>query len=161
MAGCWTLPVCLLVAVVIGAHERRPVTAALTAGWIATAPLSALGAAAWLGICFPYHPLPLRRRWAARRRWRAMWLRWAVLVLLPYAVVPFLAGVLTLPSVLVWHALAPAAGDRISDQRFALGLLTGAAVAAVAWPAGQRYGARLATRRRHRLTAYLSDPERG
>jgi hypothetical protein len=110
MAGCWTLPVCLLVAVVIGAHERRPVTAALTAGW---------------------------------------------------AVVPFLAGVLTLPSVLVWHALAPAAGDRISDQRFALGLLTGAAVAAVAWPAGQRYGARLATRRRHRLTAYLSDPERG
>jgi hypothetical protein len=159
----WSLatPVCLLVAVAIGAHEGRPVTTALTAVWIATVPLGALGAAAWLGIRFPYHPLPLRRRWAGRRRWPAMWLRWAVLVLLPYAVVPFLAGVVTLPSVLLWHALAPAAGDPISDPQFAWGLFADVVVTAVAWPAGHWYGTRLAARRRYRLAAYLSDPGRG
>jgi hypothetical protein len=159
----WSLatPVCVLVAVAIGVHERRPLTTALVAVWIAAVPLGALGAAGWVGIRFPYHPLPLRRRWAGRRRWRPMLLRWGILVLCPYAVVPFLAGVVTLPSLLLWHNLTPDAGDRISNAQFAWGLLASAAITAVAWPAGHRYGTRLAARRHDRLAAYLADPDRG
>jgi hypothetical protein len=82
-------------------------------------------------------------------------------VLCPYAVVPFLAGVVTLPSLLLWHNLTPDAGDLISNAQFAWGLLASAAIAAVAWPAGHRYGTRLAARRHDLLAAYLADPDRG
>src|SRR5437763_4453733 len=153
-------PLCALVAVAIGVDEHRPVTTALTLAWIATVPLGALGFAGWVGVWFPYHRLPLRHRWAARRNWRPMLLRWIVLLLVPYGVVPVLTVVVILPGLLLW--LAVAAGDgRISDAHAAAGLALAVAVAAVAWPFGHRYGSRLAVRRRDRLAAFLSDPDRG
>ena len=85
-AVLWLLvtPICALVAVGVGVAAGRLAATALTVLWIATVPLGALGFAAWLGVRFPYHPLPLRYRWERRRRWRTMLLRWAVLVILPY-----------------------------------------------------------------------------
>src|SRR5205823_3475045 len=91
LLACWTLLPAAVAAVLIGVHEKAPLFTVLTVLWIAVVPLGALGVANWLGIWFPYHPLPLRYRWARRHRWRPMLLRWAVLVLAPYALVPALA----------------------------------------------------------------------
>ena len=160
----WLLaaPVCAAVAIGIGLHEDQLVAATLTVLWVVVVPVGALGFAGWLGIWFPYHPLPLRSRWAQRRRWRPMLARWAVLVLAPYGLVPMLTLVVTLPSLLLWYALTrDAPGGRLSDAQFGWGLLLAAVPAAAAWLVGHRYGSRLAHRRRDRLTAYLADPDRG
>ena len=160
----WALvtPLCTVVAIGLGIYESRLTTTALTVLWIATVPLGALGFASWVGVWFPYHVLPLRYRWARRRHWRPMLCRWAVLVLAPYGVVPLLTGVLTLPSILLWTAVAPTGQrDRITDAQFGWGLLLAAGVAGVAWVVGHWYGPRLAHRRRQWLAAFLGDPERG
>ena len=153
---------CALTAIGIGIHEHQLVTTLLTLLWIATVPLGALGFSSWLGVWFPYHVLPLRYRWARRRRWRRMLTRWLALVLAPYAVVPLLTAVLTLPSLLLWAALAPGGKPaRITDEQFAWGLLLAAVLAIAAWTVGHRYGPRLAYRRRAGLIEFLRDPERG
>jgi len=160
----WALvtPLCTVVAIGLGIYEHRLTTTALTILWIATVPLGALGFSSWVGVWFPYHVLALRYRWARRRRWRQMLFRWSVLLLTPYGVVPLLTGVLTLPSVLLWTAVAPSGHrNRITDAQFAWGLVLGAAVAAVAWVVGHWYGPRLAHRRRRWLAGFLADPERG
>jgi hypothetical protein len=153
-------PLAALAAVVIGAHEHEPVAAALTVLWIAAVPLGALGFAGWLGIRWPYHPLPLRYRWAARHRWRPMLVRWLILVLAPYLLVPALTVLVTLPSVLLWATVAPHDGP-VSDGQFGWGLLAAAALAVTAWPLGHRYGSRLARRRGAWLAGFLGDPDRG
>ena len=85
-----------------------------------------------------------------------------MLVLLPYGLVPLLTAVLTLPSVLLWAAVAPEGkGTRISDPQFAAGLVLAGVLAMVAWFVGRRTGVRLAHRHRERLTAFLADPDRG
>jgi hypothetical protein len=160
----WALvtPLCTLVAIGIGIYDNQLVTTALTVVWIATVPLGALGFSSWVGVWFPYHVLPLRYRWERRSRWWRMLGRWMVLLLTPYAVVPLLTVVLTLPSVLLWTAVAPGEQrSRISDAQFAWGLLVAAALAVAAWIVGHRYGPLLAHRRREWLTGFLGDPERG
>jgi hypothetical protein len=156
----WLLvtPLCALVAIGVGIYSHQLVAAALTVLWIATVPLGALGFACWVGVWFPFHTLPLRYRLARRRRWWQMLARWMVLLLTPASVVPLLALVLTLPGLLLWGTVTP---SRISDARFGWGLLLAAAVAAIAWLVGHWYGSRLANRRRQRLTAFLTDPDRG
>ena len=160
----WLLatPLCVVTAIVIGSHEHQPGATALTLVWIAAVPLGALGFASWVGIWFPYHALPLRQRWSHRRAWRPMLARWTVLVLAPYLVVPLIAGVLTLPSLLLWYVAARGdPGGRLSDGQFGGGLLLAAAVTLPAWLLGHRYGPRLASRRAERLTAFLADAQRG
>lgn len=160
----WLLvtPLCALVAIGVGIYENKLVTAALTVLWIATVPPGALGFASWVGVWFPYHTLPLRYRWARRRHWWRMLARWMMLLLAPVAVVPMLKLALSLPSLLLWNVANPAAEDsHISDAQFVWGLLLAAAIAAAAWLVGNWYGPRLANRRRQRLTAFLSDPDRG
>jgi hypothetical protein len=160
----WALvtPLCTLVAIGIGIYEDQLVTTALTVVWIAAVPLGALGFASWVGVWFPYHVLPLRYRWARRGRWWRMLGRWMVLLFTPYVVVPLLTAVLTLPSALLWTAVAPGGQRRrITDAQFTWGLLLAAALALGAWVVGHRYGARLAHRRREWLTGFLGDPDRG
>jgi hypothetical protein len=160
----WMLatPLCTAAAIGIGSYENRPATTALTVLWIAAVPLGALAFANWVGIWFPYHPLPLRYRWMHRRRWRPMLVRWITLVLTPYAVVPLVSLVLALPSLLLWRAMVGGTGGgRISDAEFGWGLLLTAVVTATAWLLGYRYGPWLAGRRGERLTAFLADPDRG
>jgi hypothetical protein len=155
-------PLCALVAVGIGISDGRATTTALTLLWIAFVPLGALGFASWLGVWFPYHPLPLVYRWAQRRRWGTILVRWLILLVAPYGLVPALTAVLTLPSVLLWTAVAPEGQrSRITDAQFAWGLLLAAAIAGIAWPIGHHFGVRLAYRRRRRLIEFLSNPGRG
>jgi len=152
-------PLCALVAVAIGIHEHEPAGTALTVLWIALAPLGALGFASWVGTWFPYHPLPLRDRWARRRNgWRIL-VRWALLVLTPYGVVPALTLLVTLPGAL-YYAFAARDGH-VDDGQFGWGVLLAVATTVPAWLVGNRYGPRLASRRRGRLAAYLADPDRG
>jgi len=160
----WLLvtPLCTVVAIGLGIYEHRLATTALSVLWIATVPLGALGFSSWVGVYFPYHVLPLRYRWERRRRWWPMLGRWTVLLLTPYGVVPLLTAVLTLPSVLLWAAVAPGEKDeRLTDPQFFWGLLIAAAVAGVGWVVGHWYGPRLAHRRHQRLAVFLDDPERG
>jgi len=160
----WLLatPLCTAAAVGIGIHNSQIAATALAVLWIVAVPFGALGFAGWLGIWFPYHPLPLPYRWSQRRRWRPMLARWAVLVLAPYGLVPALTLLLTLPTLLLWHALdREGQGGRLSAAQFGGGLLLAAATAAAAWLVGHWYGSRLASRRRQRLTVFLADPDRG
>jgi hypothetical protein len=159
----WMLvtPLCALTAVGIGIHDHQLVTTLLTLLWIGTVPLGALGFSSWLGVWFPYHVLPLRYRWARRRRWRRILVRWLALILAPYGVVPLLTAVLTVPSLLLWASVAPAKPARITDEQFARGLLLAAVLAVAAWIVGHRYGPRLAHRRRVGLIEFLRDPGRG
>jgi hypothetical protein len=160
----WLLatPLCALTAIAIGAYEHRPVATALTLVWVAAVPLGALGFANWVGIRFPYHPVPLRYRWTRRRQWRPMLVRWIALVLAPYLVVPLISLTLTLPSLLLWAAMTSGKPDsRLNDAQFGWGLLLLAVLSVAAWLVGNRYGTRLARRRGEPLTAFLADPDRG
>ncbi len=160
----WLLatPICAAVAIGFGIWDGKPTATILSIVWIAVVPLGALGFSAWLGIRYPYHVLPLAYRWAHRRAWWRMLVRWMVLVLAPYGLVPVLTLLVTLPSLGYWTLTAPG-GDRsrISDWSFAVGLLISAVIAIVAWTGGHRLGTRLANRRRVTLTGFLDDPTRG
>jgi hypothetical protein len=134
----------------------------ITLVWIVVAPLGALGVSAWVGILFPYHPLPLRTRWAHRRPWRTMVVRWAVLVVVPYGVVPALTGLVVLPSVLFWHLFATnGLTQPLTATEFLKGTLLTAACSVGMLVGGRRVALQLVARRRTRLDAYLADPGRG
>lgn len=130
--------------------------------WILVAPLGALGVAAWVGILFPYHPLPLRARWADRQPWRQRVLRWAVLVVVPYGVVPACVGVVVLPSLLYWHFnLSSGLSNPVSAGEFALGTAITGVCSVVMLLVGRQVAVRLVARRRDALDAYLADPSLG
>jgi len=67
----WTFitPVCAVIAVVTGIFGHDLLSILYTVIWIGVVPFGALGIAAWVGILFPYHPMPLRFRWEHRRKY--------------------------------------------------------------------------------------------
>ena len=95
----WTFvaPVCSLVAVIIGTSNHEYVAMVITIIAITVMPFGVLGISAWVGIRFPYHPIPMRERWANRRSWGRMWVRWLVLVVTPYGLVPALRSLSSHP----------------------------------------------------------------
>lgn len=81
-------PVCLVVALVTGIFTHDPLATLYTVIWIGVVPFGVLSITAWVGILYPYHPMPLRYRWEHRRpRWRMLG-RWITLVVAPYGLVP-------------------------------------------------------------------------
>ena len=84
-------PLCIAIAIGLGAAEHQATVTALSIVVIALAPLGVLGLSGILGTYFPYHPLPLRWRWEHRSN-RRMLMRWGTLVLLPYVLVPGAGG---------------------------------------------------------------------
>ena len=110
-------PTAALVAVVIGIVQQRYEAAAAVAITLLFLPLGVLSVAAWVGLWLPYHPQKLLWRWRHRSDWRAALLRWGVLVVLPFMVVPLIAIMLLIPSLIIWiiahqgyppHQMAPA-----------------------------------------------------
>ena len=163
-AVLWLLvvPICSTIALVLGAKEGRPVSTGFTIFWVAIAPLGALGLCSWVGVRFPYHPLPLKVRWAKRGRFRQMIVRWTLLAASPYVVFPWLAALVALPSAWIWGLFSEPGGlQRIPDRDFALGVIVGCVVAGFAWYFGLRYAVRLSLRRRAQLEAFLADPDLG
>jgi hypothetical protein len=155
-------PFCVLLAIILGIIDNRPLSALFTAVWIALVPFGALPLAALLGIYFPYHPMPLKRRWALRHRRWAVLGRWMTLVILPYILVGPLIVLLSLPTVVYWANVWPDwRTERIPTDLFGWGVLLACVVSGLAWWLGSAWGARVAQRRRDRLVAFLSDPSAG
>lgn len=160
----WLLivPVCVPVAIGIGIYDKRFPAAMLSIVWIAIVPLGALGVAAWAGILFPYHPIALRYRWDQRRAWKPMILRWVVLILLPYGLVPLLTVAVSTPTLLYWYLVTKnEARSLIPDSVFAWGAALACAISIAVWIVGHRVGVGLAERRKAELTAFLADPDLG
>ena len=160
----WTFitPVCAVIALVTGISGHDLLSTLYTVIWIGVVPFGALGISAWVGILFPYHPMPLRFRWEHRRpRGRMIW-RWLTLAVIPYVLVPALAVALMTPSLLLWgftsvHGLSA----KLPDHDLGLGVGIACAVAIVCSFASHRRGVRMAERHRARLLAFLADPTRG
>ena len=155
-------PVCVAVAIGIGIYEGDAMRTVLVIVAIAVPPFGALGIAAWLGIRYPYHPIPLRERWErSRTNRRGLLYRWSALVLLPYVIVPYLAAITLLPAYGLWAATGHGLSSRVSDGWFAAGLLITVAVSIGMWLFGLRVSIRMTRRRHDALQAYLSDPANG
>ena len=155
-------PVCLVIAFVDGIGAPDRVVVVYSAVAIAIIPFGVLGVSAWLGVLFPYHPIPVRYRWEHRRQWWPMLGRWGTLVLLPYAVVPALTVIFLAPTLLVWGLTSPEGlTSKLPDNDLGIGIALACLIALAAAYFGQRVSLRLVARRRDRLVAYLSDPTRG
>ena len=129
---------------------------------IGVVPFGVLGVAGWVGILWPYHPRELAFRWAHRRDWWHMIVRWSGLVLIPYAVVPVLGIIIITPSLLLWSMLSGGGlSSRLPTAHFAGGVALAAVVSLVVFRVGSTVGLAMIRRREHRLRSYLADPDRG
>jgi hypothetical protein len=160
----WSLvaPLCTVIAIGIGvnAHDYTAMIFSILA--IVVMPFGTLGVSAWLGIRFPYHPIPISERWAHRRPWRHMIIRWFSLALAPYGLVPVLAVAFLAPSVALWGAFAQnGLNAKLSDAEFGWGILIACGLSVAGAFGGHRLGERWARRRKTELSAYLADPSLG
>ena len=155
-------PVCSIVAVIVGLVNQDLLSILYTILWIGVVPFGVLAISAWVGIVFPYHPMPLRVRWEHRRPRLRMLVRWLTLAVTPYGLVPVLAGLLMLPSLLLWgftskHGLT----QRLPDRDLGWGVTLACGISIVCSVGGHRLGWRLVRRRRAKLLDFLADPLRG
>jgi hypothetical protein len=111
---------------------------------------------------FPYHPMPLRYRWEHRKPRKRMLVRWAVLVVTPYVVVPVLGVLLMVPSLLIWGFTAPhGLTQKVPDGDFGVGVVVACAITLVCAVGGHRMSTWIAGKRRATLREFLGDPVRG
>jgi len=159
---CFVAPICILIGFINAAGQTDKFTAVYSAIAIGIVPFGVLAVSGWLGILFPYHPVPVRYRWSQRHKWKRMLLRWGTLVLLPYAIVPALTVALLTPSLLLWGLLTPKGlSKKLPDNNFGLGIGLACVIAIAVLLVGHRIALRLIARRRDKLVEYLSDPLRG
>jgi hypothetical protein len=155
-------PVCLAVALLTGIFTHNSLATLYSVIWIGVVPFGVLGLSGWVGILFPYHPMPLRYRWEHRQpRWRMLG-RWVVLVIAPYGLVPLLAVALMAPTLLLWgFTSAHGLSQKLPDNDLGWGVAVACTVAAACSIGGHRVGIRLVHRRRAKLLAFLADRTRG
>jgi len=157
----WSLvtPLCTAIAVVTGVLTHHGLATFYSVVIIAVIPFGTLGISACVGIAYPYHPMPLRDRWGHRRPWLRMGGRWAVLVTLPYLLVPIISVTLMTPSLVVWGIAAPRRlSARVPAHHLGAGIAVACLVATLCSIGGRRVGARMARDRRAALVAFLADP---
>jgi hypothetical protein len=160
----WLLvtPLCAVLAVITGLLNHSLLATAYTVVAIGVLPFGVLAVSAWVGIVWPYHPMPLRSRWDHRTPWRRMLIRWGILVVTPYVLVPVLAALMLTPSLLLWGFTAPhGLSERLPDHDFGLGVAVACVIAVVSSVGGQRLGVWMLRRNRTKIGALLSDPLRG
>ena len=163
-AVLWLLvsPVCMAVALGVGWATDNLENTLLTMVWIAVVPFGVLGIAAWLGVFFPYHPIPVKVRWEHRRQWWRMGVRWGLLMVTPYGYVPALATVLVLPSMTLWRfTAAHGISGRLSSREFLVGVLVTIVLAVAGWVLGHWVAVGYLQRRHSRIEAFLNDPLAG
>ena len=160
----WLLvtPPALVVAVITGWHQRHWMLTVGSMIAIVVVPFGMLAPSSCVGVRYPYHPRKLTWRWQQARASRRSVLRYTILVLTPYVVVPALAWLTLIPAGGLWYLT----GGRLPLQPVAvwkyLTLMTLiCATSAALWFWGHRYALSIVKRRRPQLTAYLADPERG
>jgi len=160
----WSIvgPVGAIVAIVIGLVQHRYDDAAAAATVLLFLPLGVLSVAAWIGIWMPYHPQKLLWRWRHRSDWRAALVRWLALVLVPFLIVPAIATVLLIPSLIIWiiaHQGYPP--QQMDTTGLWIGTAVSVAVSLTTFAWAPRVAAKIARRRSERLHLYLSNPEHG
>jgi hypothetical protein len=159
--ACLVGPPCAVVAAAIAVREGRDTAGALLACVLLVVPFGVPVVAAWFGTVLPYHPRSLRWRLERRRPYRRT-VRWLLLVVAPYAVVPVVLLAFITPAVLLGLAVGRREQDGSLDR---LAVATAAAAAllitATAIALAPRVAGWLAARRRRTLTDYLADPDRG
>ncbi len=155
-------PVCALVAVINGLLNHQLLATLYTIVWIRVVPFGFLAISAWVGILFPYHPMPLRYRWEHRRPRRRMLVRWFTLAVTPYVLVPALGVILMVPSLLLWGFTAPhGVSEKLPDHDLGLGVVLACAIALICSIGGHRLAVLIAHRRRTKLVTFLADLGRG
>ncbi|HEX3197109.1 MAG TPA: hypothetical protein VHR39_06080 [Propionibacteriaceae bacterium] len=155
-------PTAAIVAIVIGLVQHRYEAAAAVAITLLFLPLGVLSVAAWVGLWLPYHPQKLVWRWRHRSDWRAALLRWGLLVFLPFMVVPLIAVMLLIPSLIIWiiaHQGYPP--QHMNPIGLWIGTAVAVAVSLIAFAWAPAVASRIARRRYDRLHGYLSNPEHG
>jgi hypothetical protein len=155
-------PTAAIVAVVIGLVQHRYQAAAAVALTLLFLPLGVLSVAAWVGLWLPYHPRKLLWRWEHRTDWRAALLRWGVLVLLPFMVVPAIAIMLLIPSLIIWiiaHQGHPP--HEMDPVGLWIGTAVSVAVSLIIFVWAPSVATKIARRRYAELHGYLSNPEHG
>ena len=154
-----TTPMTVIAALIVGIVTGDWITMVIAIVWVAAAPLCSVGIACWVGVRWPYHELPLAIRWRERARWRPILLRWGILVILPYGLVPTLAVIGLAPSAIA-GLIARTLGVRGSayDSVLLSGLIVAIPMTIWIWHRATRYAARSTVRRAAVLRAYLEDP---
>lgn len=175
-------PFCSFLAIAEGLshHDLLILVTAVVA--ICVIPVGCLPVAALIGIRWPYHALQIRYRWEHRQPIGRMIVRWAVLTLMPYVVVPALAILMAVPALVVLvrahegnsHVvnfinafgknvgLHVTVGSRpMSTSMFVLCVAITCGVAVLTWRLGRTANLRLIRRRREVLTEWLTDPTMG
>ena len=155
------VPPCVLLGAAFDLHRESDARAALGFLIIVLMPFAALGIASWLGAVVPYHPIPLKRRWAHRHDlgWRNA--RWVGASVTPYFVVGPLTAIAFIPLGMLWVL---ATGSMHLDPPawvVAAGGAVAIAMSLVMWVGGNRVTMRLAAQRKKRLLAYLANPALG
>ena len=91
-----------------------------------------------------------------------MIIRWLTLAATPYLLVPFLAGVLMIPSLILWGEVTNRGFSAVlPDSDFAGGIAVACVLAAVCCVGGHRLGYRIARRHMVEERDFLGDPTRG
>lgn len=159
----WVLvvPACTLVALIAGAFVDTRWYLAAGFVVIVSMPFGSLGIAPALGAVWPYHPIPIAKRWADRRRLGRRNLRWITLVVTPYLIIGPIAFVAITPTLILWAATSGGFAHTPPDWANIVGALLAWGTATGAWLAGTEYTLRLVHHRRDRLAAYLQDPTQG
>jgi hypothetical protein len=175
-------PFCSLLAIAEGISHHDLLTLVTSVVAICVIPVGCLPVAALIGIRWPYHALQIRYRWEHRQPIGRMIVRWAVLTLVPYVVVPALAILMAIPALVVLvrahegnsHVvnfinafgkdvgLHVTVGSRpMSTSMFILCVAITCGVAVLTWRLGRMANLRLIRRRREVLTEWLTDPTMG
>jgi hypothetical protein len=89
-------------------------------------------------------------------------IRWGILVVLPYVVVPLIALLLLTPSLVIWSIAADGQPLRqVGPTGLWLGTAASIAVSLIVFALAPAVTSRLARRRLDKLSGYLGDPEHG
>jgi hypothetical protein len=155
-------PLCAVIAVINGLINHSLLSTLYTVVAIVVIPFGLLAISGLVGIVFPYHPMPLRYRWEHRQPRKRMLVRWLTLVVTPYVLVPALAVLMLVPSLLLWgftslHGLS----GKLPDDDLGLGVAVACGISLVCTVGGHRVATWTVKKRRAKLDEFLSDPVRG
>jgi hypothetical protein len=159
--GCVIGPVSAVVCIAIAVYDDNAAAGLAVALVLLVLPLGVTAIAPWLGVMWPYHPRRLAWRWAHRRPWGRV-LRWGVVVVAPYGVVPATALALLAPGIVAGVIIGErAANGHLSGWSLAVPVTVSCLLAGAAFSIGPLATTWLIARREPALGAYLRDPDRG
>jgi len=156
----WALAmtICIPIDVLSGLHAGRSAAEAWAIALsIALIPLAVLGLAGFVGAAFPYHPIALRDRYQRDRSQPRRLARWAVLVTIPYVLVPALGQIAVLGFLTLEHLCSVSVRHTSSATGVATLVVAMAALTYVANVASARCLLYFVARRSLRLGRELED----